>query len=146
MAQPWMTRELAGLEVDFTHANIDNSYNTCNKLRNKSKIPDAAKENNLAPIQASNNAHDGEAATPSNLCSPPSDSIELIILSDASQSFTTMWCYLHYLWNWFIDYFDDPVPDGAVIYNGDVPCQYNKKEGMYTEFLGNPKNWCFSSL
>ena len=37
----------------------------------------------------------------------------------------------------FIDYFTDPVLDGAVIYAGDIPYQYNEQEGTYTEFLGN---------
>ena len=36
-----------------------------------------------------------------------------------------------------MDYFDDPVPDGAVVYTGDVPFQYNKQEGRYTGFSSN---------
>ena len=49
-----------------------------------------------------------------------------------------MRCYLHYPYNYFIDYFDDPVPDDTVIYAGHVLLQYNEQEGTYTEFFGNP--------
>ena len=49
-----------------------------------------------------------------------------------------MQCSFHHLWNHFIDYFDNPVLDGAVIYTGIVPFQYNDQVGMYIEFSGNP--------
>ena len=47
------------------------------------------------------------------------------------------------LWDRLIEiamshYFNNPVPDSAVIYADGVPFQYNEQEGMYTEFLGNP--------
>ena len=42
-----------------------------------------------------------------------------------------------HLYYCFIDYFNDPVTDGAVIYVGDIPFWYNEQEGMYTEILGN---------
>ena len=54
-----------------------------------------------------------------------------------------MWCYFHFPWNCFIDYFDDPVPGGAVIYTDDVPFHYNEQEDTYTEFLGNPTDNIF---
>ena len=41
-----MTRELAGLEVDFSSVDINSSYATNSNLRKKSQITDAAKENN----------------------------------------------------------------------------------------------------
>ena len=40
--------------------------------------------------------------------------------------------------NCFLDYFDDPVLDGVVIYVDDVPFHYNEQEDKYTEFIGNP--------
>ena len=67
------------LEVDFANLDINSSY-AYSKLRNKSKIPDAAEENNLALTQASNNFLYDEAATPLNLHSPLGDSSELIPL------------------------------------------------------------------
>ena len=76
------------------------------------------------------------AATPLNLHSPPRDSSELITLSDAGQNCTRMWCYFHHPWNHFIDYFDNPVPDGVVMYADNVPFQYNEQEDTYIEFLG----------
>ena len=39
-----------------------------------------------------------------------------------------------------------PVLDSAVIYAGDIPFQYNKQEGMYTEFLHNPTGYIFQPL
>ena len=49
-----------------------------------------------------------------------------------------MRCYFHSQQNCFLDYFDDPVMDGAVIYVDDIPFQYSEKEGMYTAVLHNP--------
>ena len=136
MAQLWMIRELARLKVDFTSVDINNSYATHSKLSNKSQTPGVAEENNLWPTQASNNTNaGGETAIPSicihylgtaqnwsSLAMPVRTLLECDAISTA----------------YFIDYFDDPVPDGAVIYAGDVPFQYNEQEGMCTEFLGNP--------
>ena len=106
MEQLQMTRELVGLEVDFASVDINSSYTTHSKSRNKSQIPDTAEENNLLPIQASNNTHGDKAATLSNLHSPHRDSSELITLSDAGQNSTGMQCYLYSLPKCFIDYFD----------------------------------------
>ena len=47
-----MTIELVRLKVDFTSIDINDSYATHSKLRNKSQIPDAAKIN-LPPTQDS---------------------------------------------------------------------------------------------
>ena len=46
-----------------------------------------------------------------------------------------MGCYFHHLQNCFIDYFDDLVPDEAVIYASDVPFKYNEQESTYTEYV-----------
>ena len=43
-----------------------------------------------------------------------------------------MRCYFYSQQNHFLDYFDDPVLDGAVIYVADIPTQYSEKEGMHT--------------
>ena len=36
--------------------------------------------------------------------------------------------YFHHKQKHFLDYFKDPILDGAVIYVGDVPFQYNERE------------------
>ena len=41
-----MIRELVRLEDDFDSVDINSSYATHSKLRNKSQIPDAAEANN----------------------------------------------------------------------------------------------------
>ena len=85
-----MTRESGRLEVDFARVDINNGYATHSKWRNKSQIPDTAKENNLQPIQVSNKTSNDEEGTPLNLHSPHRDSSELITLSNASQNSTRM--------------------------------------------------------
>ena len=72
MAQLLMTRELAGLEIDLTNVDINSSCATHSQLRNKSQIPDVARENNLTSTPATNNTHNDEATT-SNLHPPPKD-------------------------------------------------------------------------
>ena len=49
-----------------------------------------------------------------------------------------MKCYFNYKHNHFLDYFDDPISDNAVIYMNEIPFQYNKGEIRYPEFIGNP--------
>ena len=88
----------------------------------------------MPPALATNNTHDDEETTSSDL---PSHTSELIIHSNASQKSTKMQCNFHSLWNLLIDYFDNPVPDGAVIYAGVVLFQYNEQEGMHMELSGN---------
>ena len=48
-----------------------------------------------------------------------------------------MRCYFHSQQNCFLDYFHDPVLDGAVIHVVDMPFQYSEKGGMCTEVLDN---------
>ena len=49
-----------------------------------------------------------------------------------------MKCYYDQTHCHFLDYFNDPIMDDAVIYIDNIPLQYNKIEGRYTEFIGNP--------
>ena len=111
----------------------------------------------LLPIQIGRNIHD-EGTVPgatvsSNLHSQILDSSQYITFNDAGQHstrmrnyfhchqhFTRMRNYFHHHCNHFIDNFDDPVLDGAVIYAGDIPFQDNEQGGMYTEILDN-KTW-----
>ena len=79
-----------------------------------------------------------------NLCLPILDSSQYISLSNAGQHSRKRCCSNHQC-NCFIDYFDDPIPDLAVIYTGDIPFQDNEKEGMHTTFLGNPTGNIFLS-
>ena len=54
-----------------------------------------------------------------------------------------MRCYFHSQQNCFLDYFNDPVLDGAVIHVGDIPFWYGEKEGMETEVLDIPTGSIF---
>ena len=57
-----------------------------------------------------------------------------------------MKCYYNHTHCHFLDYFNDPILDDAVIYAGDIPFQYNKVEGRYTEFIGSPKGTAFIAV
>ena len=52
-------------------------------------------------------------------------------------------CYFHRQQNHFLDYFDDPVLEGVVIYVGVIPFQYTEKDGTYTEVLDKPRGKVF---
>ena len=138
-----MTRELVGLDSALASVDFNSNCTTHSMLRNKLQILDTVEDNNLPPKENSNDTHIAETVSTWNLHSPHKDSSVLVTLSDASQNSTKMQCYFHHLQNHFIDYVDDPVLDGAVIYAGDVPFQYNEQEGMYTKFLGNPTSNIF---
>ena len=78
-------------------------------------------------------------ATISSLLSPPTD-------SSNSQYFNNshMKCYYSYTHGCFLEYYNDPILDDAMIYAGDIPFQYNKVEGRYTKFIGNPADTVFT--
>ena len=82
------------------------------------------------------------ATTSPNLHPPILDSSQYITLSDAGHHSTRMRCYFHYQCNHFIDCFDNPVPQDAVIYAGIVPFQH-EQEGKYTKFFGHPTGYIF---
>ena len=48
-----------------------------------------------------------------------------------------MKCHYHHKQKFFLDYFDNPIPDDAVIYVNDITFQCNEKEGRCAEFIGN---------
>ena len=54
-----------------------------------------------------------------------------------------MKCYYHHKHHHFLDYFNDPILDDAVIYVNDIPFQYNTREVKYTEFIGNSAGTIF---
>ena len=57
-----------------------------------------------------------------------------------------MKCYFHCKQNCFLDYFDDPFLDDAVIYTNNIPFQYMEKVGRYTEIIGNPTGTIFVAV
>ena len=91
-----MTRELVGLEAVLASVDINNSYATYRKSRNKSQIPDAVEENNLSFTQVSN-IPTMMTATPSHLHSLSRDSLGLVSLSNTCQNSTKTQCCFHCL-------------------------------------------------
>ena len=137
MTQPQMTRELAGLKIDL-----------------KKQILTVA-----MPSTVSQETNPRCLMQPEKISYHPQKPLILLMImrqlllpicvhhwgtlgtdhfSDASQTSIRMWCYFYQLWDCFLNIFDDPVPDGTVIYTDNVLFQYNDQEGTYTEFLGNP--------
>ena len=77
-----------------------------------------------------------------NLHSQILASSKCITLSDEGQQSISMICYFHQH-NHSLDDFDGHVQDAAVIYAGDIPFQYSKKQGTYEEVLDNPTGSIF---
>ena len=75
------------------------------------------------------------ATTLSLLLSPLINNSAHKNLSQSSAKKKCYYCHKHYS---FLEYFNNLIPDDAVIYRSDIPFQYNKREGMYTEFICNP--------
>ena len=97
-------------------------------------------EENIVLLSWTINSYDNEeaftdAATALSLRSPPTNSSASENLSKSS---VKMKCYYHHKHCCFFYYFKDPILDDAVIYTSDIPFQYNKREGRFTEVRGNP--------
>ena len=94
---------------------------------------------NLPPLQTINNDQNKEAlagaAAMMGLHSPPNNNSTSM---NISQNSVIIKCYFHHEQNCILDYFNDPVLDGAVIYMNFIPFYYNKREGRYTEFICSP--------
>ena len=139
-------RDLARLEADFASTDISNSHVTCSQAREESQIPDKTEGSLIMPLEIGN-CKNGEWTIPGVTTSPNLpllifNSPQDITLSNVGQHSSRMRCHFNYQCNHFI-YFNGPVPDGAVIYEGDIPFWHNKKEGTYIEFFGNPTGYIF---
>ena len=136
--QAKVNRELASLEADLTSTDVSKGY----VIHSKSKINSASQgmeENNvlLSQTMTSDNGKEAlaHAATALSLFSPSTDNLAMENLSQGS---IKMKCYYLHTHCCFLDYFNDSIPDDAVIYASDIPFQYNKIEGRHTKFIGNP--------
>ena len=107
-----------------------------------SQIPDKSEGSLLLPLQirksSNNKGTMSGAITSPNLNSQILDSPQYITISDTGQHSTRMRCYFHSQHNHFIHFFNDPVPDGAVNYAGNIPFQYNEQDGTFMKFSDNP--------
>ena len=73
------------------------------------------------------------AATLSIILSPTNN----LASENLSQNSVKMKCNYHHKHHLFLDYFNDNILDDVVIFEGDIPFQYNDREGRYTGFIGN---------
>ena len=80
------------------------------------------------------------AATALSLLSLPANNSAS---KNLSQNSAKMKCYYHHKHHQFLDYFNNPIPDDAVIYENYIPFQYSEREGRYIEFIGNPTGAIF---
>ena len=104
-----------------------------------SQTSDQTKGSLLLPVRLENNDQGSAPGTTKslNLQSLILMNSQYITLSDIGQHSTRMRCHFHNQQNCFFDYFNDPVPDGALIYAVDIPFQYSEKEGTYTQVFDN---------
>ena len=127
MAEPKVNRELVNLGVNFTDIDINKGYAIPKISKGNSPLNGAGKDN-LLPLQTINSDQSEEAlagaTTALSHLSLPHENNSTG--TNLSQNSTRMKCYFHHKQNCFLDYFKDPVLDGAVIYVGNVPFQYNK--------------------
>ena len=122
--------------ADLTSTDVNEGYIKHIKFKINSEVQHAA-ENNMPLSQGiTNNSNEealASAATSLSLFSPPIDNSNSYNLS---QFPVKMKCYYDHTHCCILDYFNDPILDDAVIYTGDIPFQYNKIDGRYTEFIG----------
>ena len=136
------TKELTKLGANFSSINITNSRVTHSKSKVHHKKTDQIDGSLLLPVWVENSSNDqgtvpGAAVLP-NLHSPILKNSHYITLSDEYKHFIKIRCYFHSQEKCLLDYFNNPLPDGAVLYASDIPFWYSKKEGKYTEVLDNP--------
>ena len=143
MEQSKVNRELADLGVYLTSTNMTKGYATQSKSMYNSPLC-GAEENNLLPLHTISSDDNVEAlagatATASPLSLPTNNSASM----NLSQNSARMKCYFHCEHNHFLGYIEDPIMDDAVIYMSDIPFHYNRREGRYIEFIGNPTGTIF---
>ena len=51
--------------------------------------------------------------------------------------------YFYHQQNFFLDYFEDSIPDDSIIYKTDIPFQNSKREVRYMKFIGNQTGTIF---
>ena len=107
-------------------------------------VQDTDENNVLLPQEPNHNDNDdilAGATTALSLFSPPIDNSNSPHINQSH-----MKCYYDQTHQCFFDYLNDPILDNAVIYTGGIPFQYNKIEGRYTEFIGNPIGTIFIAI
>ena len=143
MVQTKVDKELANLGDNLTITDGNEGYITHIKSKINSTRQDTEVNHVLTPQGPTNNYIEevlaGEDSSLSVL-SPPTYSSNSQNLNQSH-----MKCYYDCTHCCFLDYFNDPIPDDAVIYVGDKPFQY-KIEGRYTEFIGNPIGTVFVAV
>ena len=108
---------MTSLGVDLTSTNVHEGHLTCSKSKADSMVQDTEENNVLQWEPCCNDNEDAlaGAATTLSLLSPPTD-------NSNNQQFNNshMKCYYDCTHGCFFDYFNNPIPDDAVIYTGDI--------------------------
>ena len=141
-----VNRECASLGADLTSTDMSEGYVTYSKSK-ASSVMHGTEENNVLPSQTINSDDkEGNLAgtvTTLSLLYPPTDNSASQNLSWSS---IKMKYYYHHTHCNFLDYFNDPIPTDEVIYTSHIHFQYNKIEGTYPEFIGNPIGTVFIAV
>ena len=140
-------RQLARLGANFASIDIGNSHTTHNQARRNSQKPCKIEGSLLLLYKSETYVTVKELYLMQlyhQICIHQYwTALNYITHSDTDQQYTRMRCYFHYQHNCFIDYFNDPALDDAVIYAGDVPLQYDEQEGTHRDFIGHPAGYVF---
>ena len=123
LVQAKVNRELTSLGADITSTDVHEGYLTCSKSKVNSTEQETEENNALPWKQCCNDNKDAlavAAITLSLLC-PLTDNSNCQQLNNSH-----MKCYYDCTHGCFLNYFNDPILDDAVIYSGDIPFQCNK--------------------
>ena len=111
--QAKINRELASLGADLTRTDVNEGYIACSKSKINSTVQDTEENNVLTPQKPAHNytntAYMGAPAALS-LLSPPTDNSNSQHINQ-----NHMKCYYDHSHHCFLDYFNDPILDNAVI-------------------------------
>ena len=120
---------MASLGADLTSSDANESYITCSKLNINSTVQDI-EENNVLPLQepVHNDNHDASvgAATALSLLCPTIGNSNSQHLNGSHMKCCYDHTYCH-----FLDHFNDPILDDAVIYADDTPFQYKTENSSF---------------
>ena len=143
MVQAKVNRELTSLGADLTSTGVHKGNLTCSKPKLNFTVQDT-EENNVQPWELCCNDNENALVGTATTLSLLSLLIDNSNSQQPNQSHTN--CYYGHTHGCFLDYFNDPIPNDAVIYVGDIPFQYNKVQGRHAELIGNLPGTVFTAV
>ena len=140
MVQAKVNGNMTSLGADLTSPDVHKGYLTYGKSKVNSLVHDTGQNNVLLWEPCHNDNEDAlpGAATMWSLISPTNK------CNGQQLNNNHMKCYYDCTHGCSSDYFNDAIPDDAIIYTGNIPFQYNTVDGRDTEYIGNPGGTAFT--